>query len=185
MSEHEERKTTEARTLFCPSAMPQMPNSIVLATVDQSSGAPHEPHVTYLGRALPVTGDVLEQAGRDGQPTDKLRFAAPCAQSRCHHWSGSHCRVAEEVVRSFPEVDQEPPACRLRPVCRWWEQEGVAACTRCSQVVTTDERLIAAFTKAQRPAAPAAAPAPAGRVFSATIFDTVSRTVAGGLKPLR
>jgi hypothetical protein len=28
------------------------------------------------------------------------------------------------------------PACAIRPACRWWQQEGKAACQRCPQVVT-------------------------------------------------
>ena len=28
------------------------------------------------------------------------------------------------------------PACQLRPDCRWWKQEGKAACMRCPLVMT-------------------------------------------------
>jgi hypothetical protein len=28
------------------------------------------------------------------------------------------------------------PACRIRPDCRWFVQEGRAACLRCPQIVT-------------------------------------------------
>jgi len=30
------------------------------------------------------------------------------------------------------------PPCRIRQSCRWWLQEGKAACFRCPQVVTDD-----------------------------------------------
>jgi len=43
-----------------------------------------------------------------------------------------------------PAADKLPP-CVIRPTCRWYKQEGAAACHRCPQIVTknpaADDRL--------------------------------------------
>ncbi len=49
----------------------------------------------------------------------------------------------------MPAVDSGPSACRIRPTCRWFTQEGKAACMRCPQIVTfsvnpTDQLSLAA-----------------------------------------
>jgi hypothetical protein len=36
----------------------------------------------------------------------------------------------------MPAVESPLPACRIRPTCRWFLQEGKAACQRCPQIVT-------------------------------------------------
>jgi len=36
----------------------------------------------------------------------------------------------------LPEVVDHLPACNIRPDCRWFRQEGRAACVRCPQIVT-------------------------------------------------
>jgi hypothetical protein len=40
----------------------------------------------------------------------------------------------------------------VRSTCRWWMQEGRAACTRCPQVVTADHAPTDAMTKVSDPA---------------------------------
>jgi hypothetical protein len=39
-------------------------------------------------------------------------------------------------VDELPEAVEDLPACRIRPACRWWLQEGKAACLRCPLIVT-------------------------------------------------
>jgi len=36
----------------------------------------------------------------------------------------------------LPEVVDSLPVCTIRPQCRWFRQEGRAACLRCPQIVT-------------------------------------------------
>jgi len=68
--------------------------------------------------------------------TEVLRLAAPCAEARCRHFAGHRCTLATRIVGQLPAVAGRAPPCALRPTCRWWNQEGVAACLRCPQVVT-------------------------------------------------
>ena len=44
--------------------------------------------------------------------------------------------AASGIVDLLPAVTEALPACRIRPECRWYRQEGRPACMRCPQVVT-------------------------------------------------
>jgi hypothetical protein len=52
------------------------------------------------------------------------------------HFRESRCRLATQIVKLLPTVVEKIPTCTIRPKCRWWLQEGKAACLRCAQVVT-------------------------------------------------
>lgn len=122
----------KARPL-CPSAQPDMPGSMVFAVV---GGTPAEPRVTALSRPHAVTEELLRLAG-PVEPTEVFRFAAPCTCSGCDHFENTRCRLVERAARLLPVVAVDLPACTIRPDCRWWRQEGRAACLRCPQVVTS------------------------------------------------
>jgi len=117
---------------LCPSARPEMERSVVFGVV---GGTAERPRLAYLDEPVPVTEEVLALAGPAG-PTRILRIGAPCAGHGCRHFDGADCRLVTRVVELLPPVVDGLPACRLRPECRWWQQEGKAACLRCPQVVT-------------------------------------------------
>lgn len=121
-----------ARPPFCPSAQPEMTGAVVFGVM---SGAAFDPRVEYLDARLPVTPEVLALSG-PVQPTEVFRFGAPCAGAGCRHFDGAACRLATKLVQLAPPATSTLPACKLRPDCRWWRQEGKAACMRCPQVVT-------------------------------------------------
>jgi hypothetical protein len=133
--ENEQSTAGNARPL-CPSAQPEMDDVIAFGVV---GGTIEEPRVAYFNEPQPVSDELLALS-KPVKPTEVFRFAAPCAGKACQHFDGLDCRLAKRVVKSLPEaVDQLPP-CRLRPRCRWWRQEGKAACLRCPMVVTEVER---------------------------------------------
>jgi hypothetical protein len=117
---------------LCPSARPEMEGSILFGVVGGSVDAPR---VGYLDEPLEVTPELLGLSGAI-PPTEVFRFAAPCAAARCQHFDGANCRLAQRTVRLLPMAVDRLPACRLRPRCRWWLQEGKAACLRCPAIVT-------------------------------------------------
>jgi hypothetical protein len=127
MKEHE----AEAQ-LLCPSARPEMDGSVafgvVLGTVD-------EPRMVHIERPLPVTEELLALSA-PVEPTEVFRFAAPCAGHACRHFDGQNCGLVTRIVQILPAVSSDLPPCSLRPSCRWWQQEGKAACMRCPQIVT-------------------------------------------------
>jgi len=96
------------------------------------------PEVAYLERPLPVSDELLEMAV-PLRPTEVFRFAAPCQKGSCGHWSGSDCNLARRIVRLLPQASIALPKCNIRTQCRWYAQEGRAACGRCPYVVTQNE----------------------------------------------
>jgi hypothetical protein len=98
-------------------------------------GTPEQPRLAYLAEPRPVTKEVLALA-LPVLPTAVFRIGAPCAGHGCQHFDGVNCLLATRIVRLLPPVVDGLPACHLRPECRWWQQEGKAACLRCPQVVT-------------------------------------------------
>ena len=117
---------------LCPSAQPEMADSVVFGVI---KGTAAEPRLAHLARPRPVTPDLLALAA-PVKPTEVFRFAAPCAASSCQHFDGSNCRLAQRVVELLPAIDEILPPCQLRSSCRWWQQEGKSACLRCPQIVT-------------------------------------------------
>lgn len=116
----------------CPSARPDMPGSHILGLV---RGTVENPRVAFLDRLEPVSDELLALA-EPVAPTEVFRFAAPCVADACEHFDGRDCRLATRVVQRLPEAVDEVPDCMLRAGCRWWSQEGDAACLRCPMVLT-------------------------------------------------
>lgn len=117
---------------LCPSAQPEMTDSVIFGVI---SGTAEEPRLAHLVEPRAVTEELLALAA-PVKPTEVFRFAAPCANNNCQHFDGSDCRLAKRIVQLLPAVEEILPPCRLRPSCRWWQQEGKAACMRCTQIVT-------------------------------------------------
>lgn len=125
--------TADSKTpLHCPSAPPEWEGSVVLGVV---CGTAEQPQLSHLSEPLPVTSELLSLSA-PVSPTEVFRFAAPCAGEACCHFEGAQCRLVSKVVQLLPEVVTTLPRCFLRPHCRWWQQEGRAACARCPQIVT-------------------------------------------------
>jgi hypothetical protein len=89
----------------------------------------------YLDETLPATPDVLALAA-PLKPTEVFRLAATCAEHKCPHYDGSHCRLATRIVRMLPPVVDTLPPCTIRKDCRWFSQEGAPACKRCPEITT-------------------------------------------------
>jgi hypothetical protein len=69
-------------------------------------------------------------------PTRVIRFAAGCQEGACSHFDGHDCRLASRIVALLDPVVAALPPCPIRADCRWWRQEGRAACSRCPQIIT-------------------------------------------------
>jgi hypothetical protein len=127
------------RRPLCPSTQPSMAGAVVFGVVGglQNEGRRLEdPRVGYLTEPpTRNTGDSgvvrIRQADRD-----LPRGSAVCGGGGCLHFDGRDCRLASRVVEMLPTVVDVLPACRLRPDCRWWQQESKAASLRCPMIVT-------------------------------------------------
>lgn len=125
-------EVTVKKTMLCPSARPELADSVVFGVV---SGTVTEPRVTYLKKPLPITDELLAKVS-PVTPGEVFRTAAPCVESGCKHFDGEDCRLAIRIVDNFSTVLEELPPCSIRRDCRWWQQEGKAACMRCPQLIT-------------------------------------------------
>jgi len=122
--------------LLCPSSPCDWPGARLIGVV---GGTVDRPSVVYTG-PRPVSPDLLACAA-PVTPTEVFRFAAPCQENRCLQFDGTRCRISELIARLSPPVDgsAQPgalPSCGIRSRCRWWREEGVAACRSCSGIAT-------------------------------------------------
>ena len=117
---------------LCPSAQPGMDRAMVLGVVQQDGP---RPVVEYLNARVPATPEILAQAA-PLKPTEVFRLAATCAEHKCPHFDGADCRLATRIVKMLPPVVDSLPPCVIRKECRWFAQEGAAACMRCPEITT-------------------------------------------------
>ena len=117
---------------LCPSAQPGMDACRVLGVVQRYGPVPM---IQYVEQLLPATPDILALAA-PLKPTEVFRLAATCAEHKCPHFDGANCRLATRIVRMLPPAVDALPPCTIRKDCRWFAQEGVAACKRCPEITT-------------------------------------------------
>lgn len=112
----------------CPSARAE-PGAILLGM----QGA--DGRMVPLRTAMPVDGGFLAAAGP--RPEARMRFAAPCVQGACAQWTGHACGVIQRVLDHLgvPAAPALRP-CLIRATCRWFSEQGAAACGVCDLVVT-------------------------------------------------
>jgi hypothetical protein len=127
----ENRLNRSSKLLMCPSADAEMSGSTIFGIV---LGTPELPHVVHLDRVKPIPPELLD-LDSPVKPSEIFRIAATCIENRCVHFDGANCRLTARIVDGLPTVTDRIPACAIRSTCRWWYQEGAAACARCQQVV--------------------------------------------------
>jgi hypothetical protein len=125
-------KAPSSEELLCPSSQPSMEGCRVLGVVQEGDTGPE---VLYLDAHVAATQEVLEMAA-PANPTEVFRLAATCQTKCCPHFDGAKCRLATRMVEILPAVVSALPHCLIRPECRWFRQEGAAACRRCPQIRT-------------------------------------------------
>lgn len=127
--------------LKCPSAQPGMGDVQVLGVVSRDG---EQARLAYLDEPVAATPEILELAAPVAV-SEVFRLSARCEEKRCTHFDGSRCQLAVRIAKMLPEVVDSLPPCNIRRDCRWFRQEGRAACLRCPQIVTgnteADERL--------------------------------------------
>lgn len=121
---------------MCPSVPHWSNDSMVFGVI---SGTVDKPELVPLKAPQPVTAELLALA-EPVDPTEVFRFAGPCSGTACLHFDKetTKCRLVEKTVRWAPKVSDKLIACSIRSTCKWWTQEGRAACNRCTQVATNN-----------------------------------------------
>jgi hypothetical protein len=117
---------------LCPSAQPGMDNCKVLGVVQRDGP---KPLLLYLRSPLPATEAVLALAA-PLKPTEVFRLSATCAEQQCPHFDGADCQLGKRIVQRLPPAVDALPPCIIRKDCRWFSQEGGAACLRCPEITT-------------------------------------------------
>ncbi|GAB2958449.1 hypothetical protein GCM10027280_54000 [Micromonospora polyrhachis] len=102
--------------------------------------------VAYVTPAVPaqvVLDDQADAADQDkpaGPVEARYRLAGPCVTTSCGFWTGDHCGLGARLSASYQETvtQQETglPRCAIRRSCRWFAEQGPAACGPCSHVIT-------------------------------------------------
>jgi hypothetical protein len=127
--------------LKCPSAQPGMGDVNVLGVVSREGDAPR---LAYLDEPVPATPEILALVAPVAA-AEVFRLSARCEEKKCTHFDGARCQLAVRIAQMMPEVTATLPPCNIRRECRWFRQEGRAACLRCPQIVTgnpgADDRL--------------------------------------------
>ena len=136
------------KPLMCPSAQPDMEESAVLGVYQDT---PEGRQLAWIEKPQPVTPQLLSLT-RDVDPRNVFRFAARCEERKCAHFDGQDCQLATRIVQILPLAVESLPPCSIRPECRWYQQEGKAACYRCPEVVTHLHNPSAEMTRAATPA---------------------------------
>lgn len=131
MSQAEDHSADPPR-LMCPSAQPEMEDSLVLGVLENT---PEGQRLAWIEKPQSVTPELLSLT-RETDPRLVFRFAARCEENRCAHFDGKDCQLATRIVQILPRAVDILPPCNIRPECRWYQQEGKAACLRCPEVVT-------------------------------------------------
>jgi hypothetical protein len=88
-----------------------------------------------LHTAMQVDQDFLDSAGP--RPEARMRFAHACIRGHRAQWTGRGCGVIERVLGHLGLPDPAPQRpCLIRATCRWFAEQGAAACGVCDRVVT-------------------------------------------------
>lgn len=136
-----------SRPLSCPSARPDSDGAVIFGVV---GGTAEQPRVGYLERQVRPSGDLLALAGT-ADPGTVFRFGGRCAEGACSHFADSRCSLGERLVQLLPVVVDRLPPCSLRPTCRWFGEQGAAACRRCPQVISHNSAPSAGMVLAAEP----------------------------------
>ncbi|GIG70593.1 hypothetical protein [Phytomonospora endophytica] len=125
------RPTTDD-TATCPSA-PAVASSRLLGIVGPGG------RVVYTPGGPRLTETLRSGLDADGRLETRYRFSGACVTSGCAFWQEGECAAVTVAHREYDAVagaDGPLPECGIRDSCRWWAQEGRAACAVCPFVVT-------------------------------------------------
>ena len=111
---------------------------------DAPDGEMAHVEVAYVAAPVSFTAE-LRALTEPVDAAEVLRLAGPCVEERCAHHIDNRCTLGDRVVAELPPVVQRVPRCSIRRRCRWYAEQGVAACLRCPGIVTStrsdDDRL--------------------------------------------
>lgn len=116
--------------LLCPSAA-FTPESFLFGILN-SSGT-----INYTDDPIALTDDILDTISSIPFPEKHFRFTTRCHHGNCEQWNDGKCSVAASFHHANEVLKHENAIpCCLEKACRWFNQEGVFACSVCKYIVT-------------------------------------------------
>jgi hypothetical protein len=115
---------------LCPSA--RCVEGVLLLGIIGSDG-----RVGFISPNLRVNKEFVEKVSKGRAAEQRFRFAAPCQESDCMHWTGEKCAVidqargAAKTTQTSIDSSELLPRCGVRSRCRWFAQVGPDACLVC------------------------------------------------------
>lgn len=131
-------KEERQQRAVCPSARAE-PGASLVGVVGEDG------RVQYLKDRLEIDQHFIDLVSEDGRPEQRFRFANTCVEGGCQQWDGSKCRIVDNVraILGPGESLKRLPPCSIRPACRWFLQDGPAACSICPLVITDTAQPVA------------------------------------------
>jgi len=128
--QHGESATAHNHYL-CPSA--RCEEGAILLGVLRDDGT-----VGLLPQRIIMDRESVQLAESQGYPEKRFRFANSCAEDKCAQWTGKKCGVIGVLFTETKKkgLTETPKKCSIREVCRWFDQEGISACSVCPLVIT-------------------------------------------------
>jgi len=131
---------------LCPSTSADNATQVIGVVQSADDGCAR---VAYAGGPVPFTSE-LRLLTQPVDAAEVLRLAGPCVEHRCAHHVDDRCSLGERAVSLLPAVVPRSPRCSIRSHCRWYAEQGMAACLRCPGIVTStragDDRMRASAT---------------------------------------
>ncbi len=127
--------------MFTPSAQrPESPGSDIQCpntSVDDATGAfgrqDDDGNVKFFDRVLPLPDSVRPTLIARGA-LQSIRLTGPCLRGECLNFRGGICLLGKLVSDLADDGDDCLPACPIRAKCRWFDENGAAACQTCPQI---------------------------------------------------
>jgi hypothetical protein len=125
-----------SESLWCPSYVAK-PNAELFGVVNK------EGRVHFLKQSIKIDDTFINET-KNGRPADeRFRFTGKCVEGGCKHWiiGKEKCGLAALISQNSKE-NSIFPNCPIRLKCRWYAQEGTAACNKCSDVFRNEESCV-------------------------------------------
>ncbi len=102
-----------------------------------------EGQLQYLNETVVIDKTFTEAAKKGRSPESRFRFAGKCIKGGCAQWDNgnSACGLSNKLINAVTPQTLEATLqhCAIRAKCRWFAQNGAAACGVCSESVRNME----------------------------------------------
>ena len=124
-----------AKQRICPSVTGEAADARIIGHVG-AGGV-----VAAIPTPIPLTPAMRASLGP--RPERMFRLAGTCSEERCANWQNASCGLIGRMrdlrdPGGNTDADAAPATlarCGIRQDCRWWLQDGPAACRVCPRVV--------------------------------------------------